>query len=295
MEVSFGPKTTAVIDVQTVVTPVEGVKSYCVNTAVPAAEPKPVMVSVPATVGNSDGGFIMGNSLPGFKDIILPRLNIVQSLGLLKDSFPQGAIVFGQTLVLFTLPIIDKQTGNVKMPALPPVWMTVLGFRPTRFVEKIAGGIRGLVVNTEAEVRSAGGTLDYNEWKLKEKDGMKRFETLAEAFVVIKRPAHVADDNSVFLYDIGGEKYTLALWAMKGTAYTHAAKRVFFTARKMGCLQKGGYPSWSYNVTTRSETMNNNTYYVPVCIPNVASTAAFLDFTRGLLNGAPAQPAESTE
>lgn len=243
--------------------------------------PGPVGAGLPAV--RSNDGFVTGDFLPGFKDIILPRINIVQGSGKLKDSFPMGAIVYDQKLELFTLPIVDKVTGNIKVAGLPPINITILGFRPTRFVEKIQGGERGLIVNTEAAVREAGGTLDYGEWKLKAASGMKRFETLAEAFVIIKRPAHVADDDSVFTFVIGDAKYTMAVWGMKGTSYTHAAKRVFFTARKMGILSKG-YPSWNYNITTRIETFAGNTYFVPVCLPGARSTPEMLAFVGNILN-----------
>lgn len=273
MEVTFG-KNSPTLDVEATV-----------ENKTPAPEtPKaaPATASVPAVVDNSTFEFA-GDYLPGFKDVILPRINIVQGVGMLKDQFPQGAIVYGQSLVLFTPPVIDKNTGNVKVPALPPVEITIIGFRPTRYAEKIIGGERGMLVNSEAEVRAAGGTLDYNEWKLKAASGMKRFEVLAEAFIVVKRPKHVTDDDSVFIFPAGDDKYAVGLWAMKGTAYTHAAKRVFFTARKMGCLAKGGYPSWSYNLTTRSETSNGNTYYVPVCVPNAPTTPVVAEFIRSAL------------
>jgi hypothetical protein len=279
-EINFGPNQTSVDEsaAETEATRLEA--GGAIN---PNEVPGPVSrISVPAKLGAD--GFIKGDFLPGFKDIILPRINIVQSVGMLKDSFVPGAIVFDQKLQLFTLPIVDKQTGNIKVPGLPPVNLTVLGFRDTRFVEKISGGERGMIVNTETEVRAAGGTLDYNEWKLKAASGMKRFETLAEAFVIVKRPQHVADDDTVFIFDVGGDKYALGLWAMKGTAYTHAAKRVFFTARKMGVLSKDGYPSWNFNVSTRSETFAGNTYFVPVCLPGTRSSAAMLAFVENILN-----------
>ena len=293
MEVSFGANQTAVDEsaAETEARRLEALDETHTGDIARTEIPGPVSgVGLPAKVSND--GFITGDFLPGFRDIILPRLNIVQSIGSLKDSFVPGAIVFDQKLELFTLPIIDRATGNIKVPGLPPVNLTVLGFRPTRFVEKISGGERGMIVNTEADVRAAGGTLDYNEWKLKAASGMKRFETLAEAFVIIKRPAHVADDDTVFIFDIGGEKYALALWAMKGTAYTHAAKRVFFTSRKMGVLSKGGYPSWNFNVSTRSETFAGNTFFVPVCLPGTRSTSAMLDFADGILNPSSAPAAE---
>ena len=267
------------------------VDAEVVNDAPPVETETPSQL--PAVASNSGGaGELAGDFVPGFKDIVLPRINIVQGVGLLKDSFPQGAIVFGQSLALFAPAVIDKGTGNVKSSANPPVEIVVLGFRPTRYVEKTSGNVRGIIVSTEAEVRAAGGTLDYNEWKLKEKSGMKRFEVLAEAFVIVKRPDHVADDDSVFTWPVGKDKYALGLWAMKGSAYTHAAKRVFFTHRRTGCLVKEGYPSWSYNVTTRSEVANGNTYYVPVCVPKAKTTPEVREFVHTLLNPPAAAAAE---
>ncbi len=286
MEIKFGETQTPVLDVESSVMPIDPSKLTAGGT----------VYSSPAVVPGASSSLGNLDYLPGFGDIILPRLNMVQGSGLLKDSFPQGAIVFGQNLVLFTLPIFDKATGNVTTKALPPVNITVLGFRPTRYVEKVAGGAKGMLVNTESEVRAAGGTLDYNEWKLKEASGMKRFEYLAEAFIAVRRPEHVADDGTVFVFDVGGEKYALALFSMKASAYTQCAKKVFFTARNLGCLadkkengvvvRKGGYYTWSYNLSTRSAVQAGNTYYVPLAIPNAPSTKAMLEFVNGILSPA---------
>lgn len=242
-------------------------------------------IYTPPGVPAAPSGLVLGDKLPTFNEIIFPRLNLVQNSGLLKDQFPPGSIVHGQSLVIYETTVFNKQTNAIIKQGTPPVILTVLGFRPTRFVEKIQGGERGLICNTEAEVRSAGGTLDYNEWKLKAKDGMKRFEYLADAVVLIERPAHCADDDTVFIYPVNGKKYALAMWSMKGTAYTHAAKRVFFTNRQMGCLRKG-YPSRSFAVSTKSEQREGNTYFVPVCIPHQESTAEMIELISGILSGA---------
>jgi hypothetical protein len=290
MEVNFGANATPVVDT----TVPEKPSSPSLPTAggqqfsSPAALAMATVpgVGVPST--DATGGFLAGDTLPGFRDIILPSINIVQSTGELKDSFPIGSIVFGQNLEIFRVPQIDKATGNIKVPGTAPLNLTIIAFRPTRFVEKLSqaarsAGVRGALVNTEAEVRAAGGTLDYNEWRLKEASGMKRFEYLATAFVVIKRPETIADDDTVFTFQVGDAKYALALWNMKGTSYTHAAKKVFFTARRMGCLSKGGYPSWNYSISTRTETTNGNTYYVPVALPCAPSTPEMLDFIKSVI------------
>lgn len=290
MEVNFAAKAPSLVTAL----PVEVAAS--VTSEAPSAPPAPAAPAL--TTENAaivhrqqqSGGLGVGDKLPEFKDIILPRLNIVQNIGELVKAFPRGAIVFNQRTVLFTapiLPVIDQATGNATVagtPASPPINIVCLGFRPTRYAEKVPGGGRGIIVNTEAEVRANGGTLDYTEHKLKAKDGMKRFEYLAEAMLAIERPDSIADDGTVFVFPVDGKKYALALWAMKGTAYTAAAKRVFFTERQVGCLQKG-YPSRSFSMTTRLENYpGGNSAWIPVLIPGKESSPEFLRWVDKVLN-----------
>lgn len=226
---------------------------------------------------------MIGDKLPDLSEIMLPRINIVQGIGGLKESFPEGALIFNQSIELFRPPTLNKD-GSTKDAGTKPVNLTVLGFRPTRFVEKIKGGGKGMIVNTEEDVRNAGGTLDFNEHKLKEASGMKRFEPLAEAMVAIQRPEHCTDDDTVFVYDVEGKKYALAIWGMKGVVYTAAAKGVFFTARQLGALRKGGYPSFNYNVTTKLKPFGTgNKAWVPVCLTGTANSPAFLEFVQGII------------
>jgi len=306
MEVNFTkpgvPPATPVIDVETKVTatptPVAGVTVDSVTTIAPAAgatpapvnhgtEAHPCSVPVPTStpttvVKAAPSGLVLGDKLPEFKDIILPRINLAQYIGTLKDSFAPGSLVFGQNCLLFEPPIAAKGTAPAK-PGLPPVNMVVLGFRPTRYVEKVTGGVRGLIVNTEAEVVTNGGTLDYNEHKLKKASGIKLFQPMAEAVVAVEKPEHLKDDGTVFVYEVEGKKYALALWAMKGTAYTAAAKRVFFTARTIGCL-RAGYPTYQFAVSAITASFNEQVYWVPVCLPIKQTTPEFLKFVASVLN-----------
>jgi len=282
MQVDFGKGAQPVTPVQT---PAE-------NAAVDAAKPAQTS-TLPAVVPPSPGvpaktGFVLGDQLPGFEDIILPRVNLVYDTGNLKDQFHPGSIVFRRTTVLFTPPDIDKATGVVRRAASAPAFVTVLGFRPTRYVEKpdvYSPGVSNLIVNTEEEVRAYGGTLDYKEYQLKKAAGMKRFEPLADAVVLLERPATAADDDTVFGFAVDGKKYALALWALKGTSYTSLAKGVFFTERRIGCLQKG-YPTMNFSASTILKPYKSgNSTWIPVCVPRAKNTEAFLDFVRALLTG----------
>lgn len=254
--------------------------------AAPAAETKPNLSLAPS-------GFMLGDRLPTFADVIMPRINMVQGLGELKDSFEQGSIVFNQQFSIYT-PQTVRKVGGVDqiVPGTAPLHIVCLGLRPDRYAEKVTGGKRGLLVNTEAEVRAAGGTLDYNEWRLKAAAGIKRFEPLAEALILIEKPADAPgatptalDDEPVFIYEVEGKRYTMALWAMKGTSYTEGAKKVFFTNRRTGCL-RNGYPTYSFTLATRNKAYDNgNSTWIPVMLPLHKTSAALLEFVKGVLTG----------
>jgi hypothetical protein len=262
------------------------------TTSLPAAAtptPTPVPSACPAcvpknqAVGKPDN-FLLGDFLPSFADIILPRLSLAQNIGTLKESFLPGTVVLDRKVALFVPPALKD--GQVVRQATSPVVITVVGFRPTRFVEKIVGSAdRGQIVKTERDVTLAGGTLDYSEWKLKAASGMKLFQPLADAFIVIERPEALKDDTTDFTYEIEGKQYALALWACKGTAYTSMAKRVFFTSRRIGILREGGFPSWCFTVATREDTYpGGNKAWVPICLPKAKNTSAFLEFIANILN-----------
>ncbi len=288
MNVEFGnPENAVATEVVATETPVQDVIVESINSvASPVAAPSTApALQVPAIRPSlAPAGLVLGDKLPNFNDIILPRLNIVQGIGQLKDSFNVGELVFNQNTVLFSPPIINAKSQIVESPATAPLVLCVLGFKETRYVEKTDGSVRGQIVNSEQAVRDAGGTLDFNEWNMKKASGMKRFETLAEALIAIRRPAQCKDDDTIFTYLVGEHKYALGLWGMKGVVYTAAAKRVFFTQRAIGCLRQEGYPSYHFNVSTRLETYpGNRQAWVPVCLPGEKSNAAFIAFAREML------------
>jgi hypothetical protein len=277
-------------------TPVEATVVVAPETSQAVAVVPPVGLPAPAK-----NNFVLGDYLPSFDQVVLPRVNVAQNIGQLQDTFDPGTIVLARQTVLFLPPDIDMTTGTVKRAATPPCVMTVLGFRKTRFVEKTKGGAKGLIVNSEQDVVKAGGTLDYGEWKLKEGQ-IKRFEPLVDACVLIQRPEGCEDDDSVFVHEIDNQKYALALWSLKGTLYTSLAKGVWFTARKMGCLMSkevkkdgkgtgvytGGYPTWSYNIVSKEKQFSEqNRSWIVTGTPHKKNSEVFLDAVRDILEPPP--------
>jgi len=47
-------------------------------------------------------GLLMGDRLPSFEEIILPRINLVHNVGRLCQTFAPGEIVLGQSTVIYS-------------------------------------------------------------------------------------------------------------------------------------------------------------------------------------------------
>lgn len=235
-----------------------------------------VVPNTPTAVVQSDSPSIFNDEDIGFDDIRLPRLNIVQKVGDLSNIFTPGEIVLNQSAVIHEpADPVKNKVGN------KPLIITVLGFKKRQFCEKVVGGDMGLLVNTEAEVVAKGGTLDYKEWQ--QSNGAKKyFQRLATALLLVQKPEHYQDtDDLMFPYECEGKKYALALYSMKGTSYTNAAKHIY-TARKIGHLRPG-YPVQAWSLTTKLEKFGDNYAHIPIIKPGPKSTEAFLTFAREVL------------
>lgn len=267
---------------ETVATPVEGVEVETVTTIggdthtagnaltiIPNTLPAPAVPQSPLFFDDEN---------IDFSDMIVPRLNLVQKVGDLSNIFNPGEIVLGQALVLHE-PATKNSPGN------PPLIFTVMGFRKKQYVEKTVGGALGQMFDNEAAVVGAGGTLDYKEAKMSEGTAQpkKLFQRMATALIVIERPEAIADkDHVTFPYECEGIYYALALWSMKGTSYTHAAKHIF-TARKIGHLRTTGYVGQAWSLTSKLEEFAGNFAYVPVIKAAGRNSEEFKSFTRNIL------------
>lgn len=259
-------------------------------TVTPAAEIPTAPVTSTALVPVADAGVPAVSDSPiefdendiKFSDVYLPRVNIVQNIGDLMKVFNPGEIVLNSTYVIHTPAQLEK-----KIPGTPALKITLIGFKKKQFAEKVSGNVQGLLVNSEAEVARAGGTLAYKEWDQSVQASktnpavkpLKYFQALSTALLLIERPEGLNDEGNLqFPYSCEGKQYALALWSMKGTAFTNAAKH-FFTARKIGHLREG-YPTRAWTLTTKLETYGSNMAWIPVVKPSEASTPAFLQFVQ---------------
>ena len=265
-----------VIDVQATVVPAAEIPTGPVSNVALA---RIADVGVPAV---SDSPIEFDENDIRFEDVYLPRVNIVQNIGDLMKIFNPGEIVLNSTFVIHTPAQLEK-----KIAGTAPLNITIIGFKKKQYAEKVSGNVQGLLVNSEAEVARAGGTLAYKEWDQSVQaaktnptvKALKYFQPLSTALLLIERPADLKDEGNLqFPYACEGKQYALALWSMKGTAFTNAAKH-FFTARKIGHLREG-YPTRAWTLTTKLETYGSNMAWVPVVKPAHVSTPAFLAFVQ---------------
>lgn len=286
MEVNFG---------NTPSTPATDVTATVVSSApaAPVTSPSPAPSQVPAVTSK----LLLGDELPDFKDIILPRVNMAQNIGGLQEMFVPGSIVYNQQLSLYIPGRVNPKTQTVERVPTSPLTVLVFGFKKVRYFEKVKwgaeGGAGGMIVDSEEAVRANGGTLDFNEFKAKEKSGMKRFEPGIDAMVAIQRPEGddaetkqplCPDDSSTFNFEVEGKKYALAFWGLRGTCYTAACKRVLFHARRCGCIRTTGYPYWTWSVTTREESWPGGVKsWIPVFVANKPSTEEQINFVKSIL------------
>lgn len=215
--------------------------------AVPATVPAPPPVPAPRGAINVDDDRIL------MADLKIPSLNIVQGVGDLCKAFTAGEIVFDKKHVLAKAPPKNPKTDA----AQTPIRMVVLGFRPTRYAEKIDGGEQGRILATLSDVERAGGTTVWNEaYSGRGKERVQNkpyFQPLASALILIAAPEGVTklgeDDVDVVFplaLEVDGKvvnRFAMAFWHLRGTAHT-AVARPLKTHRISGVLRcADGYKS----------------------------------------------------
>lgn len=237
-----------------------------------------IPASSPLPVATYDGGF--DDNDIAIEDIIIPRLNVVHRVGDLGLIFNPGELVLNVTTVVH-----EPENREKGVPGSGPLVIVPIGFKRIQFCEKTVGGAKGRMLKTEAEVVANNGSLDYNEAKAS-KGAKAYFERYATALLLIKQPVILLPDaeEQIFTHHIDGERYTLAQYSSKGTAYTAFAKRLM-TEKKIGFLREGGYPSFSWFFTTVMKSYPKdgggvNLVPVPLLKPGAHTTQAVRDYIK---------------
>jgi hypothetical protein len=224
------------------------------------------------------GNRVLGDYVPGMDEIKLPVISLVHEKSETAGRFTVGSIVHNNQTLLFSPPVIDKNAGTIIKAGTKPVEITVVGLKSQRFTEVTAGGVRGLLLNTLDQVKQANGTLDYQEFELKKATGIKRFGHLDDFVVLVKRPEHCQDDDSVFIYSIEGSKYAMCILRLAKSAWTSLAKNFIYSEKKNGCLLAGFYTRAIQVTTVEKKFDGGKGTWVPVGVAGNKSSPEFINF-----------------
>lgn len=177
-------------------------------------------------------------------DLLIPRLNIVQNVGPLSEMFEGkgGAI------------ILNKETLLAQKDE--PIKLTVLSIKKT-YEENLPydpNGPRPRVFESLEEVVDAGL---YTDWRNNQQPTAKEVATV---LAFIEEPEGVEDLS--FSYEFEKKNYALAVWTLRGTAYTRGAKKIFSASQIE--LAKDGLLSGDWELSTTRTQINGNYVFVPV-------------------------------
>ena len=197
-----------------------------------------------------------GEFLP--EDFVLPRLNLVQSVGPLSETFQPGAFVYNKEVTL---------TDGTQ-----PVSLTVLRIRK-QYQEYVPYGGEEMprVFDTLEEVRAAGGWIDWRD------NQRPPFSPILNALVLVGSPF---PEHPMFPHRFGDADYGLALWTLRSTAFTRAGKTII-TASQFALRDGLHLGEWS--LTSRREKLGMNFVHVPVLRHGVRHTDPFAAFALSLV------------
>ena len=180
-------------------------------------------------------------------DIKLPRLNLVQKVGTLADSFTPGSIVFEKSFIL---------TDGKSEHALD---LTPLQLRK-QYQRKIAWGEgdsneQPEVFDTVEQVRAAGGSLQYGDENY--------FQEVAHIAFAVKLPDFVSAPDEMldlFPHKHNDALYAVAMWTVASSSYTALGKRIISDS---AMTLRSGLHTGHYLVSSEIRKNARNSWYVP--------------------------------
>ena len=199
---------------------------------------------------------VEGEFLP--QDFVLPRLNLVQSVGPLSELFAPGAVVFNKEITL--------------SDGTQPVSLTVLRIRK-QYQEYVTYGSEETprVFDTLEEVRQAGGWIEWRD------NQRPPYSPMLNALVLVRSPF---PDHPMFPHRHGEADYGLALWTLRSTAFTRAGKTII-TASQFAL--RDGLNRGEWQLTSKREKIGMNFIHVPVLRHAARHTDEFAAFALSLV------------
>lgn len=204
-------------------------------------------------------------------DFTLPQLKIANAVGplaLLDDPIIPGALVIGaaeQWLYLFN--------GE----GWEPLGVTVIRARKEFAQTKNENGGNlydldemGLVAETVEELKAMGGTLQ-------DVRGLKVFEAVMKAHVLIRLPDNLEDPMGLFDLEIEGVLHAQAIWKIRGSSYRDCAKKIYDESKEGRFIDgvNGNAYDGEFLMTAKRIVGDKNAWFIPHIENGEFTTEAF--------------------
>jgi hypothetical protein len=198
-------------------------------------------------------------------DLSIPHLQIVQAVGPLSEHYVPGQLILAKEVV-------------IAEPAGDPVIMTVARIKK-QYIENLpySEATIGMakVFDRLEDVRAAGGGIEWGA------NGERpSYVPIARAIVVIEAPGEIAEEP-IFCYEFEGKRYALALWTLRNTSYTRAAKAIYTAAN---FALRNGLATGCWELTTRREKAGDNFVHVPVLRQSAKNSPELVEFIHSITN-----------
>jgi hypothetical protein len=192
------------------------------------------------------------------RDLVIPRLNIVHSVGPLSELFTPGDLVLNRDTLL-----VAKEE---------PLSLVVLSIKKS-YEERLAydpNGPRPQTWETREDVVKDGL---WTEWRNDEAPPVREVATI---LTLVERPEGI--ESMSFNVEYEGKFYGLAVWTCRGTAYTRAAKKIFSASAIE--LANSGLLSGRWSLHTERQNIGGNYVFVPILALAGKNTPEFVDFIK---------------
>lgn len=193
------------------------------------------------------------------QDLIIPKLNIVQGVGPLSNDFPGGALVLNRETVI-------AEMGKA-------VTLTVLSIKKTyeEILPYDPNGPRPKTYATLEEVMEDGKWVDWRE----NENPKRTAREVATILVLIEKPEDV--DCLSFSKNYLGKDYAMAVWTVRGSAYTNGAKKIFSANSIELANEKDGLLAGKWSLSVERKPINGNPVAVPVMLLIGRNDAEFIE------------------
>lgn len=191
------------------------------------------------------------------REVQIPRLSIVQSVGPMSEKFSPGEIVLNKQLVI--------ASGDEKAKEGTPKSVEFVIAAARKFYEENIpfeqqqAGARPRVWQAHTDVVACGLHTEWKEDPVTKKGIAPPVNEVLELLLFIACPPGV--DDAMFPVCIGDRMYAIGLWSLRGVAYRRCAK-VIYGAKKYQLRDSLLAGSWQLNVV-REKVMGGNLVWVP--------------------------------